>query len=126
MGFNINNQTGGVVNNVEGNQYIRGDQRSQMVQSGTVGEAVQELERGVASAGLDDGRLAEISPYVREIKVEIGQSEPEPAKVVDPLKKIVEISSAAGALASLIGPIQSLVAWLGPLGQPIVRLLSGM
>lgn len=31
MGFNINSQTGGVVNNVEGNQYIRGDQRSHSV-----------------------------------------------------------------------------------------------
>lgn len=48
MGFNINNQTGGVINNVEGNQYILGDQRSQMVRSGAVREAVQELERGVA------------------------------------------------------------------------------
>ncbi|MET1085896.1 MAG: hypothetical protein ABWY04_02050 [Arthrobacter sp.] len=126
MGFNINHQTGGVVNNVEGNQYIRGDQRSQTVQSGGVREAVQELERGVECIGLDDSRLVAISPHLREIKAEVSRSHPDPEKVVDPLKKIVDIASAAGALAGLAGPIQSLVAWLGPLGQPIARLLSGI
>ncbi len=126
MGFNINNQTAGVVNNVEGNQYIHGDQRSQMVQSGAVREAVQELERGVASMGLPDTQLAAISGHIKEIDTEVGRAHPEPEKVVDPLRKITEIAGAAGALASLAGPIQSLVAWLGPLGQPIAKLLSGM
>ena len=126
MGFNINNQTGGVVNNVEGNQYIRGDQRSQKVHTGAVREAVQELERGVASMGMPDAQLAAISGHIKEIDKEVSRPHPEPEKVVDPLKEITEIASAAGALASLAGPIQSLVTWLGPLGQPIAKLLSGM
>lgn len=126
MGFNINNQTGGVVNNVEGNQYIRGDQRSGMVQSGDVREAVQELERGVTSLVLRDSQLAAISVHLKEIEAEISRRHPEPEKVVDPLRKITEIASAAGALAGLVGPIQNLVAWLGPLGQPIAKMLSGM
>lgn len=126
MGFNINNQTGGVVNNVEGNQYIRGDQQSHMVQSGAVREAVHELERGVTSIGLTDSQLAAILVHLKKLDEEVGRARPEPEKVVDPLKKITEIVSAAGALASLAGPIQSLVTWLGPLGQPIAKLLSGM
>lgn len=125
MGFNINNQTGGVVNNVEGNQYIRGDQRGQMVQLGAVREAFQELEHGVTSIGLDDNKLAAISVYLKEINAEISRGHPEPEKVADPLTKITKIASAAGALASLAGPIQNLMAWLGPLGQPIAKLLTG-
>ena len=125
MGFNINNQTGGVVNNVEGNQYIRGDQRGRMLQLGAVREAFQELEDGVASIGLDDSKLAEMSGYLREINAEISRGHPEPEGVVDPLRKITEIASAAGALASLAGPIQSFMAWLGPFGQPIAKLLTG-
>ena len=126
MGFNINNQTGGVVNNVEGNQYIRGDQRSGMVQSGDVRKAVQELERGVTSLGLQDDQLRAMSVHLKEIEAEVNRKHPAPEKVVDPLKKITEIAGAAGALASLAGPIQNLIAWLGPLGQPIAKLLSGM
>jgi hypothetical protein len=126
MGFNINNQTGGVINNVEGNQYIRGGQRSQIVQSGAVREAVRELERGVASIGLADAEAAAISGHVKKIGEEVSSPHPEPARVADPLRKITEIASAAGALASLAGPIQTLVTWLGPLGQPIMKLLSGL
>lgn len=126
MGFNINNQTGGVVNNVEGNQYIRGGQHSEMVQAGDVRKAVQELERGVASTGLRDSQLAAISVHLKEIQAEVNRTNPEPEKVVDPLKRITEIAGAAGALASLAGPIQSLISWLGPLGQPIAKVLSGM
>lgn len=96
-----------------------------MVQSGAVRGAVQELERGVESIDLDDSKLAAISPHLREIKTEVSGSHPEPEKVVDPLKKIVDSASAAGALAGLAGPIQGLVAWLGPLRQPIAKLLSG-
>jgi hypothetical protein len=125
VGFNINNQTGGVVNNVEGNQYIRGNQRGQLVQLDTVREAFQELEHGVASIGLEDSKLAAMSVYLRDINAEISRGHPEPKRVVDPLRKITEIASAAGALASLAGPIQSFMAWLGPLGQPIAKLLTG-
>jgi hypothetical protein len=126
LGFNINNQIGGVVNNVEGNQYIRGDQRSQMVQSGAVHAAVQELGRRVTSSDLDESELAAISEHIKEIDGEVIRAHPDPEKVVDPLRKITEIASAAGAIASLAGPIQSLVTWLGPLGQPIAKLLTGM
>lgn len=126
MGFNINNQTGGVVNNVEGNQYIRGDQHGHMVQSGAVRGAVEELERGLTSIGLTDSQLAAISVHLKKLDEEVGRAHPEPVKVADPLKRITEIASAAGALASVAGPIQSLVTWLGPLGQPIAKLLSGM
>lgn len=126
MGFNINNQTGGVINNVEGNQHIRGDQRSHKVQSGDVRKAVQELERGVISLGLQDSQLAAISAHLEEIEAEVSRMHPEPEKIVDPLKKITDIAGAAGALAGLAGPIQNLIAWLGPLGQPIAKVFSGM
>jgi hypothetical protein len=126
VGFNINNQTGGVINNVEGNQYIRGDQRSQRVQAGAAREAVQELERGVASIGLPADQFAVILAQLTKINEEVSRNLPEPEKVVDPLKKITEIAGAAGALAGLAGPIQTLLNMLGPLGQPIARLLSGM
>ena len=126
MGFNINNQTGGIINNVEGNQYIRGDQHSQKVQSGDVRRAVQELERAAASMGLEDNQLAAMSKHLETIKAEVNRSNPEPEKVVDPLKKFTEIASAAGALAGLAAPIQTLIAWLGSLGQPLARIVAGL
>lgn len=126
MGFNINHQTGGVVNNVEGNQYIRGGQHSGMVQSRALRAAVQELEQGVAASSLSGGQLAAISRHLKEIDQEVSSAHPEPDKLAGPLRKLTEIASAAGALAGLAGPIQNLAAWLGPLGQPIVKLLSGL
>ncbi|MDQ0767949.1 hypothetical protein QF031_000698 [Pseudarthrobacter defluvii] len=125
MGFNIKHQTGGVVNNVEGNQYIHGDQRSGMVNTGSLRDAVLELERGVASLGLSSSQLAAISGHIKELDQEAGRTHPEPEKVAGPLTKITEIAAAAGALAGLAGPIQSLITWLGPLGQPIARLFMG-
>ena len=126
MGFNINHQTGGVVNNVEGNQYIRGGQHSGMVQSGALRAAVQELERGVAASNVSDSQLAAMSGHLKEIDQEVSRDHPEPDKVAGPLQRLTEIASAAGALAGLAGPIQSLVTWLGPVGEPIMKLLSGL
>jgi hypothetical protein len=91
-----------------------------------VRKAVQELERGVTTIGLHHNQLEAISAQLQELETEVSRTHPEPEKVAGPLKRITEIASAAGALASLAGPIQSLVAWLGPLGQPIARILSGM
>ncbi|MDQ0824575.1 hypothetical protein QFZ60_000748 [Arthrobacter sp. B2I5] len=125
MGFNINHQTGGVVNNVEGNQYIHGDQRSGMVNTGSIRDVIRELERGVASLELSSSQLAAISGHIKELNQEVSHTHPEPERVAGALKKITEIAGAAGALAGLAGPIQSLITWLGPLGQPIARLLMG-
>lgn len=126
MGFNINNQTGGVVNNVEGNQYIRGDQHGQMLQFGDARKAVQELETGSRLLGLKEADYSSMSTHLKEIKAEISRINPEPEKVARPLEKIAEIASAAGALAGLAGPIQNLITWLGPLGQPIAKVFTGM
>lgn len=126
MGFNINNQTGGVVNNVEGNQYIRGDQHGKMLQSGAVQNAVQELGRGVRTIGIQDNDVAAMLTHLKNIEAEVSRMNPKPEKVADQLKKIAEIASAAGALAGLAGPIEKLVAWLGPFGMPIAKILTGV
>jgi hypothetical protein len=122
--FNIHNQTGGVINNVEGDQHIRGGQHGRVPPIADVRQAVQELRTALRASNLDDTDYESVREYLNEIDSEIKRGEPARESIADRLTKITEIVGAAGTLASLAGPIQTIVAWLGSLGQPIAKLLG--
>src|SRR4051812_1179637 len=122
MVFNIHSQTGGVVNNVEGDQHIRGGQHSQMPPTADLRQAVQELGQALKTTGLDASEYEWARKYLSEIDSEVKRAEPDRESIADRLTKITKLVSAAGSLAGLAGPIQTIVSWLGTLGQPIARL----
>lgn len=122
MVFNIHNQNAGVVNNVDGVQHVHGGQHVYAPQITDLRQAVHKLRSAVEASELSDNKA--VCEYLNALDSEVRRSKPDPARVGGPLKKITEIAAAAGALAGLVGPIQTVVAWLGFLGQPIAKLLG--
>lgn len=127
MSFNISNQTGGVINNVAGNQQIYGDQRGQAIGPNTVREAVRKLRSAVDDAGLDPATSAAVSAGLGEIESEVQAREPDRSRVGEALEKVTGLLTSAGAIAvagqALIGPIQAVATWVGSWGPAVAHLM---
>lgn len=130
MTFNIGNQTGGVVNNVAGNQTVNDGQHGTAVSTGAAQEAA-ELLRSLVHAnipGLGQPETAELQGEVDAIADEMKKSEPDKAQVEGRLSKVTQVLKGAGALvgagAALIAPITAIANWLGPIGASILGLLA--
>ncbi|HEX6339040.1 MAG TPA: hypothetical protein VFZ85_18950 [Jiangellaceae bacterium] len=126
MTFNIRNQTAGVINNVAGNQHVG-------VQQGHVGtddarRAVAELREALQTVSLPPEAEAEARTHVEQVDADVKEPEPDRSRVADSLRRLTRLLSSVGAFAAagaaLIGPLQTLAAWLGELGQPIMQLLA--
>lgn len=124
MGFNIRNQTGGVFNNVEGNQIIHGSQHGHAPSIKDIRQAVADLRQSVGVMDLHGADYQLARKYLYDLDAEVGRAEPDRKNVADRLTKLTTIVTAAGNLAGLAGPIRTIVDWLGSLGQPIVKLLG--
>jgi len=143
MTFNIGNQTGGIINNVAGDQRIAGGQHGTVVTTEAALRAVQQLRDGLATTevtteatteaatnaatGLDGQTAAEARERVDEIDTELRAPQPDRPRIAAVLERLTRVLAAAGSLAAagaaLIGPLRTLAGWLGTLGEPILRLL---
>lgn len=127
MTFNIGNQTGGVINNVAGDQRIAGGQYGTVVTTEAAMRAVQQLRDGLATASLGGQTAAEARERVDEIDSHMRAPQPDRPRIAAALERLTRMLAAAGSLAaagvSLIGPLQTLAGWLGTLGEPILALL---
>lgn len=127
MTFNINSQTGGVINNVAGNQRIDGGQEGSVVGLEAARDAARCLRSAIAAAPLPTEIAASAGTRVAEIDAELRKSTPDRRAVADHLHRLTGVLAGAGSLAaaatSIVGPIQTLVTWLGALGTPIARLV---
>jgi hypothetical protein len=116
--FNIRNQTAGVINNVAGNQHI-GVQQGRVVGTDDAREAVAELREALLTVSLPPEAKAEAQSRMEQV---------DRMRVADSLRRLTRLLSSVGAFAAagaaLIGPLQTLAAWLGELGQPIMQLLG--
>jgi hypothetical protein len=128
MTFNIGNQTGGIINNVGGDQTIRGDQRGQTVTSQEAREAARNLLEALEQPGLPDDAAAR--RQARDIDTEVRSGEPHKSRVAGLLEGLARmITTGAGwarAGAAIVGPIRILATWLGALGVPILGLLPAL
>jgi hypothetical protein len=125
MVFNIHHQSGGIINNVEGDQHIHGSQQGTVLGLVEVRDAVEQLRAAVTTSGLNEVDSKSVRECLKDIDSEVKRPEPDKATIATRLKKITEIAKFAGTLAGIIGPVQTIVAWLGTLGQPIARILTG-
>lgn len=130
MTFNIGNQTGGVVNNVAGNQTVNGGQQGTAVSTGAAQEAAELLRTLVQTSvpGVGESETAELQRDVDAIAGEMKKPEPDKAQVEGRLSKVTQVLKGAGALvgagAALIAPITAIANWLGPIGASILGLLA--
>ncbi len=127
MTINVNSQSAGVINNVEGTQTVQ-------VQHGLLAppphrlQVVDALRSGVAQATLDLATKREAERQVDDIDEQLRKTRPNKRTVAKRLKKVTEILVAAGAVATggtaLVQAIGSLASWLGTLGDGILGLLQ--
>jgi hypothetical protein len=130
MTFSIGSQSGGIINNVQGDQRISGGQHGVLVTEAAAREAVASLRAALAAAPLDEATAASAHAQAAEIGVMMRDARPDRRRVAPVLERLTRLLGAAGSLASagaaLTGPLQTLAAWLGAAGEPVLRLISAL
>jgi hypothetical protein len=130
MTFNIGSQSGGVINNVAGDQHITGQQHGTLVTTEDARRALGELRQAVTTAGLDRPMAAAADAQVAEMDETMRAERPDKPRFAGVLERLTRLLSAAGSLATsgaaLIGPLHALAGWLGALGGPILALLPAL
>ena len=129
MTFNIGSQSGGVFNNVAGDQHITGGQQA-MSMHGSADQAVEQLRAVLAGLRLDPRTEAAVRGEVEEIDAAVRVSpEPDRLRAAASMERLTRTLSAAGALttagAALLTPLRELARWLGPLGAHVLGMLPG-
>ena len=125
MTFNIGSQSGGVFNNVAGNQHIHGGQQAYVADAE---QSLRELRAALARQPLSPGEAAAARAEVDEIE-EAVQAGPEPnrGRAAQALERLTRLLSGAGSLAaagaSVVEPLRALATWLGPLAERVVTML---
>jgi hypothetical protein len=130
MVFNIGNQTGGVINNVAGDQHVSGTQSGVAVSVGDAREAAEALRVAVQQADLPLTReqRAAATAEADAIATELSQDDPPKEQIAGRLSRLTHLLDKAGALAgaaaSVIGPLVKIAGWLGPLGASVMAMVA--
>jgi hypothetical protein len=113
MPFNIGSQQAGVVNNVEGNQTIRGGQTG-----GLDPRALLDLVRqDLAAAHLPTDLAAHVHTELDAIDGELGKSQPNRQAAASRLGRIIGTLKSSGILATVgTGLLASLTALMNSFG----------
>ncbi|GLW96850.1 hypothetical protein Misp02_09370 [Microtetraspora sp. NBRC 16547] len=121
--FNIGNQQAVNINNVGGDQTIQGGQQGTFL-GGEPSEWAASLVTRLHALSLPS-EAAE----AEAVQTELNRARPDRQSIATRLTRLTEVLSSAGAIAaageSLRGPLMALAGWLGALGAPIMRMLTG-
>ncbi|WP_030434916.1 hypothetical protein [Actinoplanes subtropicus] len=125
MTFNIGNQSGGIFNNVAGNQNIYGGQQ---MHTGPADQALSELRAALARQPLSPTQATAARAAVDEIEAAVSAGpEPDRARGARALERLTRMLASAGSLAaagaSLVGPLRWLATWLGPAAAHVSMML---
>jgi len=127
MTFNIGNQSGGVINNVAGDQRITGGQQGIVVAPETARQAVRDLFAALDASSLDEDIAREARSHVERIDAELASDNPDRTRAATFLERLTRLLTSAGSLATagaaLVGPLKTLAGWLGELGEPVLQML---
>ncbi len=127
MTFNIGNQSGGVINNVAGDQWIDGGQQGTVVTVDTARQAARLLRQAVDAAPLPADVADNARRHADDIDSELRRDNPDRPTVADRLHRLTTLLTSAGSLVaaatSIVGPVRTIATWLGQLGAPIAHLL---
>lgn len=124
MTFNIGSQSGGVFNNVAGNQNIYGGQQAYVAAE----QSLQELRAALARHTLPPGLAAAANADIDEIEQAVrAGTDPDRGRAARALERLTRLLSGAGSLAaagaSMIEPLRALATWLGPVAERVVTML---
>lgn len=129
MTFNIGNQRAGVINNVGRDQRITGGQHVQ-VSDDQARQAAHSLRDGLAAQPVPEQTATETGELLDDLDDDLAMARPDRSAVAVTLERLTRVLVASGSLATagavLVGPIQTLAAWLGTMGEPVLGLLAAM
>ena len=133
MTFEIHNQTGGVINNVAGDQHVHAPQSgigSAIVTLEQARAAALALETLLGTAALPAQVAAQVQSDVGGLCRELGTSDPDRPRVANVLARIIskvtEVGSFVGSSKEVVGALGVVAEWLGPLGAHLLGSLSGL
>jgi hypothetical protein len=130
MTFNIGSQSGGVINNVAGDQHITGQQHGTLGTAEDARRTLSQLRRAMTTAGLGDVTAADARAPLAEMDTALQADQPDRPWFARALEQLTRLLAAAGSLATsgtaLIAPLHALASWLGTLGGPILSLLPAL
>ena len=120
MTFNIGSQSGGVINNVGGDQHITGGQQGTVITTEQARQALHDLRDALSSAPMDQGTADAARAEVTEMDAAMRDASPDRSRFAAALNRLTRLLTAAGSLASagtaLAGPLHTL-ATLGGRGR---------
>ncbi|AWS43028.1 hypothetical protein [Streptosporangium sp. 'caverna'] len=123
MTFNIGNQQAVNINNVGGDQTVQGGQQGTFL-AGEPGDWAESLVTRLQALGL---RVE--AAEAEAVQTELARSQPDRQGIATRLIRLTDALNSAGAIAqageSLRGPLMALASWLGALGAPVMRMLTG-
>src|SRR5687768_10800325 len=113
MTFNIGSQTGGVFNNVHGDQHVHGGQHGLIISDEAARVAVRQLRTALLGAPLGASACTTVLGHLDEIEAEVRKNEPNKPVVATILGRVTHILVSAGTLAAsardIVQPISALV-----------------
>jgi hypothetical protein len=126
--FNIGSQNANAINNVAGDMTINGGQRLEVTSAADALAIVRQLSAAIGNAQLPASGAKTAGDDLREVEQQLARPTPDRATIADRLTSVTRVLGSAGALvhagAALGTGIAALATWLGPLGAPILHLLS--
>ncbi|WP_380167966.1 hypothetical protein [Jannaschia sp. R86511] len=129
MTFNIGNQQAGVINNVGRDQRITGGQHGS-VSDDQARAAAHSLRDGITAQPVPEPTATETGELLDDLDDDLAAAHPDRSAVAVTLERLTRVLVATGSLATagavLVGPIQTLAAWLGTMGGPVLGLLGAL
>jgi len=125
--FNIGSQQGNI-NNVAGDQTIHGGQHGQFATATDPRAMLGVLRTELDRLGLPPDVAHQVNTEVESLDAELASPAPDRPTMADRLVRITRLVTAAGAAVTaggtLAGALTSLAAWLGPIGDSVLRLIG--
>ena len=130
MTFHIGQQSGGIINNVQGDQRITGGQRGHLATTEHARQALSDLHQALQASDLAGDTAVTVQAQMGEMDAALSTTQPDRSRFARALDRIIRLLTATGSLATagaaLVGPLQVLTNWLGAAGEPLLRLLPAL
>jgi hypothetical protein len=123
--FNIGSQQAGAIYQAAGDQTI--GHAGGTLAMGPWG-AVADLRSALETATLSGPAQSDAERTLKDVEAELQRDTPDKRRIGSHVERLVAVLGQAGALMtageSLLAPLRTLAAWLGPAGLAALRLLS--
>ncbi|WP_030313224.1 hypothetical protein [Streptomyces sp. NRRL B-3229] len=127
MTFHIGSQQGNI-NNVAGDQTIHGGQHGQFATATDPRAMLGVLRTELDRLALPPDVARQVNTEVESLDAELASPAPDRPTMADRLVRITRLVTAAGAAVTaggtLAGALTSLAAWLGPIGDSVLRVIG--